>query len=181
MQIQSFGAPYKTATRTGQRMVQRATRALRMDQDLLFFIKACINVIFITFQFLGRGGKSFKQPSIKSSLSRHHSLRCFLTHCGHGYPPNSNLFMSEQEVLCYLGMFVRTEPKLFTGMLRLRVGLILQVMLSEIRLSLNISDEEATEKLMNLSPFETKNLLHHIMSGRGTCFLVKNTQKCIKK
>jgi len=71
-----------------------------------------------------------------------------------------------QEVLCYLGMFVRTEPKLFTGMLRLRVGLILQVMLSEIRLSLNISDEEATEKLMNLSPFETKNLLHHIMSGR---------------
>ena len=32
-----------------------------------------------------------------------------------------------QEVLCYLGMFIRTEPKLFHGMLRLRVGLILQV------------------------------------------------------
>jgi len=71
-----------------------------------------------------------------------------------------------QEVLCYLGMFVRTEPKLFYGMLRLRVGLILQVMTSEIRRSLNISDAEAEEKLLGMSPYETKNLLHHIMSGQ---------------
>ena len=71
-----------------------------------------------------------------------------------------------QEILCYLGMFVRTEPRLFHGMLRLRVGLILQVMISEIKRSLSISDEEATDKLLNLPPFETKNLLHHIMSGQ---------------
>ena len=37
-----------------------------------------------------------------------------------------------QEILIYLGMFVRTEPNLFHGMLRLRIGLILQVMTSEI-------------------------------------------------
>ena len=71
-----------------------------------------------------------------------------------------------QEVLCYLGMFIRTEPKLFTGMLRLRIGLILQVMTSEIRRSLNISDDDATDRLLNMSPYETKNLLHHIMSGQ---------------
>ena len=71
-----------------------------------------------------------------------------------------------QEVLCYLGMFVRTEPRLFHGMLRLRVGLILQVMISEIKRTLAISDEEAADKLLNLPPFETKNLLHHIMSGQ---------------
>ena len=70
-----------------------------------------------------------------------------------------------QEVLVYLAMFIRTEPNLFHGMLRLRVGLILQVMASEMARTLQISGQEATDKLLNLSPFETKNLLHHIMSG----------------
>lgn len=71
-----------------------------------------------------------------------------------------------QEILCYLGMFVRTEPKLFHGMLRLRIGLILQVMISELKRSLDIADSEAEDKLLNLSPYETKNLLHYIMSGQ---------------
>ena len=71
-----------------------------------------------------------------------------------------------QEILIYLGMFVRTEPNLFHGMLRLRIGLILQVMTSEISRTLNIDGNEATDKLLNLSPFETQNLLHNIMSGK---------------
>ncbi|XP_023325881.1 probable phosphorylase b kinase regulatory subunit alpha [Eurytemora carolleeae] len=71
-----------------------------------------------------------------------------------------------QEILLYLAMFIRTEPYLFTGMLRLRVGLIIQVMNSELGRTLSISPEEAEDKLLNLSPYETKNLLHHIMSGQ---------------
>ena len=34
-----------------------------------------------------------------------------------------------QEILIFLAMFIRTEPQLFHGMLRLRVGLIIQVRL----------------------------------------------------
>jgi len=71
-----------------------------------------------------------------------------------------------QEILIYLAMFIRTEPFLFNGMLRLRVGLIIQVMASELSRTLSIPLEEAEDKLLNLSPFETKNLLHHIMSGQ---------------
>ena len=37
-----------------------------------------------------------------------------------------------QEILIYLAMFIRTEPRLFNEMLRLRVGLIIQVMASEL-------------------------------------------------
>jgi len=37
-----------------------------------------------------------------------------------------------QEILIYLAMFIRTEPKLFHEMLRLRVGLIIQVMATEL-------------------------------------------------
>lgn len=32
-----------------------------------------------------------------------------------------------QELLVYLAMFIRTEPQLFLEMLRLRIGLIIQV------------------------------------------------------
>eukprot|EP00058_Branchiostoma_floridae_P026029 XP_002611519.1 hypothetical protein BRAFLDRAFT_63844 [Branchiostoma floridae] len=63
-------------------------------------------------------------------------------------------------------MFIRTEPNLFREMLRLRVGLIIQVMVSELARTLNCTGEEASEHLMSLSPFDLKTLLHHILSGK---------------
>ena len=74
--------------------------------------------------------------------------------------------MLTQELLVYLAMFIRTEPTLFTEMLRLRVGLIIQVMASELGRALKCTGEEASEHLLNLSPFEMKTLLHHILSGK---------------
>lgn len=74
--------------------------------------------------------------------------------------------MLTQELLVYLAMFIRTEPPLFTEMLRLRVGLIIQVMASELGRALKCTGEEASEHLLNLSPFEMKTLLHHILSGK---------------
>lgn len=97
--------------------------------------------------------------------------------------------MVTQEILIYLALFVSTEPHLFLGMLRLRVGLIIQVMLSELERTLNCSSkfpflknlkhnlntdlkfnlfvvEEATDHFLNLSPFEMKIMLHMILSGK---------------
>ncbi|XP_058514465.1 phosphorylase b kinase regulatory subunit alpha, liver isoform isoform X2 [Ochotona princeps] len=71
-----------------------------------------------------------------------------------------------QEIMVYLAMYVRAQPSLFVEMLRLRIGLIIQVMATELARSLNCSGEEASESLMNLSPFDMKNLLHHILSGK---------------
>ena len=53
-------------------------------------------------------------------------------------------------------------------------------MAAELGRTLKIGAEEATDKLLNLSPFQTKNLLHHIMSGQeyevclvgGNCSIV---------
>jgi len=47
----------------------------------------------------------------------------------------------------------------------MRVGLIIQVMASELARALHCSGEEASQHLLNLSPFEMKTLLHHILSG----------------
>ncbi|XP_075904310.1 phosphorylase b kinase regulatory subunit alpha, liver isoform isoform X3 [Nelusetta ayraudi] len=71
-----------------------------------------------------------------------------------------------QEIMVYLAMYMRSQPSLFGDMLRLRMGLIMQVMATELARSLHCSGEEASESLMNLSPFDMKNLLHHILSGK---------------
>ncbi|XP_041816169.1 phosphorylase b kinase regulatory subunit alpha, liver isoform isoform X2 [Chelmon rostratus] len=71
-----------------------------------------------------------------------------------------------QEIMVYLAMYARSQPALFGDMLRLRIGLIMQVMATELARSLHCSGEEASESLMNLSPFDMKNLLHHILSGK---------------
>ncbi|XP_043929002.1 phosphorylase b kinase regulatory subunit alpha, liver isoform isoform X2 [Protopterus annectens] len=71
-----------------------------------------------------------------------------------------------QEIIVYLAMYVRSHPSLFEEMLRLRIGLIIQVMATELARSLNCSGEEASESLMNLSPSDMKKLLHHILSGK---------------
>lgn len=71
-----------------------------------------------------------------------------------------------QEIMVYLAMYMRSQPALFGDMLRLRIGLIMQVMATELARSLHCSGEEASESLMSLSPFDMKNLLHHILSGK---------------
>ncbi|CAJ1085841.1 phosphorylase b kinase regulatory subunit alpha%2C skeletal muscle isoform isoform X5 [Xyrichtys novacula] len=79
---------------------------------------------------------------------------------------NLSVAILTQEIMVYLAMSIRTQPNLFTEMFRLRIGLIIQVMATELAQSLNCSGEEATESLMGLSPSELKNLLHHILSGK---------------
>ena len=49
-----------------------------------------------------------------------------------------------QELMIYLAMFIRTEPKLFHEMLRLRVGLIIQVMASELARTLQCTGTPQT-------------------------------------
>lgn len=103
------------------------------------------------------------------------------------------ILCTTQEIMVYLAMYMRSQPSLFGDMLRLRIGLIMQVMATELARSLHCSGkdasasklsdihilyaqelnqhvppigEEASESLMSLSPFDMKNLLHHILSGK---------------
>ncbi|CAH0561386.1 unnamed protein product [Brassicogethes aeneus] len=106
------------------------------------------------------------------------------------YGEDDSTAMLTQELLVYLAMFIRTEPQLFLEMLRLRVGLIIQVMATELSRTLICDGDEASEHLLNLSPFEMKNLLHHIISGkefaissvgRGNFSIVSNKSSRISK
>lgn len=74
--------------------------------------------------------------------------------------------MLTQELLAYLAMFIRTDPHLFHEMLRLRVGLIIQVMAAELARASKCSAQDTAELLLGLSPYEMKSLLLNILSGR---------------
>jgi phosphorylase kinase alpha/beta subunit len=50
-----------------------------------------------------------------------------------------SMMMVTQELLIFLGLFISTEPQLFEGMIRLRLGLIIQVMISELEITLSCS------------------------------------------
>ena len=77
-----------------------------------------------------------------------------------------SMIMVTQELLINLSLFISTEPQLFQGMIRLRIGLIIQVMIGELERTLSCSVEDATDHFLNLSPFELKILLHMIISGK---------------
>ncbi|XP_032557644.1 phosphorylase b kinase regulatory subunit alpha, skeletal muscle isoform isoform X1 [Chiroxiphia lanceolata] len=79
---------------------------------------------------------------------------------------NLSVAILTQEIMVYLAMYIRTQPVLFAEMFRLRIGLIIQVMATELAHSLRCSATEATENLMNLSPSDMKSLLYHILSGK---------------
>ncbi|NXK41979.1 KPB1 kinase, partial [Piprites chloris] len=79
---------------------------------------------------------------------------------------NLSVSILTQEIMVYLAMYIRTQPALFVEMFRIRIGLIIQVMATELAHSLHCSAREATENLMNLSPSDMKSLLYHILSGK---------------
>ncbi|EEC02934.1 phosphorylase B kinase alpha, kpb1, putative, partial [Ixodes scapularis] len=91
------------------------------------------------------------------------------------YGGDKSAVMLTQELLVYLSMFIRTEPELFQEMLRLRVGLIIQVMVSELSRSIKCSANEASEYLLNMRPYEMKMLLRQILSGKE--FVICHTQQ----
>lgn len=64
-----------------------------------------------------------------------------------------------QEILIYFDLLLKTEPKLFEGVLTLRVGYFILLMTSELAREEHLTQDEAYERLMNLSPFQVKKRL----------------------
>ena len=83
-----------------------------------------------------------------------------------------------QEIIFYLGMLIRSTPSLFDDFLRLRVGLIAQVLASEISRLFDYPGVEATAALLSLPPSEIKTLLSSLISGQEIA--IKSPDKQIR-
>ena len=70
-----------------------------------------------------------------------------------------------QEVLIYLGISIKSESELFKGLLTLRVGYFILLITTELAAELKLTQDEAYEHLMQLSPFEVKTRLRQVLLG----------------
>ncbi|KAH8551679.1 glycosyl hydrolases family 15-domain-containing protein [Umbelopsis sp. PMI_123] len=70
-----------------------------------------------------------------------------------------------QEIIIYMGSFIRNNPEIFDGILRLRTHHIIVALREEISCMNKCSEEEAIEYLLQLSPYELQSLLRTILSG----------------
>lgn len=70
-----------------------------------------------------------------------------------------------QEILIYLGLLIKAEPQLFEGMVTLRIGYFILMITSELARELGVTQDEAYEQLMQLSPFEIKQRLHQALTS----------------
>jgi phosphorylase kinase alpha/beta subunit len=68
-----------------------------------------------------------------------------------------------QEILIYISLLIKSEPQLIKGMLTLRVGYLIVLLTSEIVIEQHLTQDEAYEQLMRLSPFEIKTRLRHVL------------------
>ncbi|AFY72565.1 glycosyl hydrolase, glucoamylase [Synechococcus sp. PCC 7502] len=70
-----------------------------------------------------------------------------------------------QEIIIYLSVLIKAEPELCDGLLTLRVGYLILLITSELAQELKVTQDEAYEHLMGLSPFAVKSRLRQVLVG----------------
>ncbi|KAI8822902.1 glycosyl hydrolases family 15-domain-containing protein [Fimicolochytrium jonesii] len=76
-----------------------------------------------------------------------------------------------QEILTYLGSFIRGTPDMFEGIMRVRTHFFIIAIREEISRLKGCNEEVAIEQLMQLSPYEMCGLLGQILAAHDTCNL----------
>jgi phosphorylase kinase alpha/beta subunit len=69
-----------------------------------------------------------------------------------------------QEILIYLSLLIKTDPRLFDGLLTLRVGYLILLIATNLAQELDATQDEAYERLMQLNPFEVKQRLSRVLA-----------------
>eukprot|EP00834_Sanchytrium_tribonematis_P000356 NODE_7_length_67686_cov_1.621421.p2 type:complete len:1098 gc:universal NODE_7_length_67686_cov_1.621421:36207-39500(+) len=71
-----------------------------------------------------------------------------------------------QEILTSLGTLIRADPKLFSGILRIKTFYIILAMREQVQYTRLCSIDEAIEYLMQMSPYNIHKLLESILSQK---------------
>jgi phosphorylase kinase alpha/beta subunit len=79
--------------------------------------------------------------------------------------PDVREWMLTQEILIFLGLLIRAEPRLFAEQMTLRVGYLILLMTSELADELQIRQEDAYESLMELGPSEIRRRLRAVLGA----------------
>jgi phosphorylase kinase alpha/beta subunit len=85
-----------------------------------------------------------------------------------------------QEILLYLGVLIKADPKLFQGFLTLRVGYLILLLTSDLAQENRSTQDDAYEALMALSPFEIKTRLRQVLAGYDSLNQVLRQQESLR-
>ncbi|MBE9005040.1 glycoside hydrolase family 15 protein [Fortiea sp. LEGE XX443] len=107
-------------------------------------------------------GRAYSEASLIAVPMSHHEIAEKIKHfCREDIRDR----VLTQEILLYLGTLIRSESELFQGLLTLRVGYLILLITSELARELRVTQDEAYEQLMELSPFEIKMRLRQVLTG----------------
>lgn len=107
-------------------------------------------------------GKSYSEASLITRPMSHNEITEKIDQfCGEDIRDR----VLTQEILIYLGTLTRSEPQLFDGLLTLRVGYLILLITNEMARELGVTQDEAYEQLMQLSPFDVKMRLRQVLAG----------------
>jgi phosphorylase kinase alpha/beta subunit len=87
--------------------------------------------------------------------------------------------MLTQEIMIYLGMLIKSEPQLFCGLMTLRVGYLILLMVTELADDLQVRQEEAYEQLMQLSPSAIRSRLTNVLGDYDDMAKLALTQEAL--
>ncbi|MEO0536173.1 MAG: glycoside hydrolase family 15 protein [Cyanobacteria bacterium P01_A01_bin.123] len=107
-------------------------------------------------------GKAYSEASLITDPMPHVEIvEKIRTFCGEDVRDR----MLTQEILIYLSILIQSDPQLFDGVLTLRIGYLILLITSELARELNLTQDEAHEALMTLSPFDIKLRLRQVLAG----------------
>ncbi|KST64473.1 glycoside hydrolase family 15 protein [Mastigocoleus testarum] len=105
-------------------------------------------------------GRSYNEDSLITVPLSHKEIVEKINHfCGEDIRDR----VLTQEILIYLSNLINTEPQLFEGLITIKVGYLILLITGELAWKLNVTQDEAYEHLMQLSPFEVRNKLRYCL------------------
>ncbi len=107
-------------------------------------------------------GRSYSEASlIAAPMANHEVLEKINNFCREDIRDR----VLTQEIIIYLGILIKSEPELFKGLLTFRVGYLILLITSELAQEMNVTQDEAYEQLMQLSPIDVKLRLQRVLAG----------------
>ncbi len=85
-----------------------------------------------------------------------------------------------QEILVFLGLLIKSEPRLFAGLLTLRVNYFILLITTEMAHERSLRQDEAYEALMSLSPSQIQKRLRSVLGTRESAASLLQRQESLR-
>ncbi|XP_077982243.1 phosphorylase b kinase regulatory subunit beta-like isoform X2 [Glandiceps talaboti] len=120
-----------------------------------------ITTILVRGKLVTVGSFGHEEEIISKPLTPNELIQIIYNKCG---PYDMRECVLQQELIIDLAKMMQSQPQLFDGMLKIRVGWIIHAMKAELQ----INNPDSPVTVHDLSPTQVKDLLHKVLSSDTT-------------